>query len=376
MTQMMTSSISNALASQSSRSSVGDFRSQSDDVDQVGRFSNMLDQTAASRTQSQDEIEKKAQKTDKKVDQSTDKSAADSGDELADEAVVDEQPQDDQQTPDQIDVGMTAAGQQHKDAGKDQQHASEPTTFASQQALSGNLDEAQTRLNVTASQKTVAQVQDDSTTPKPAKDIADAMLRMLGVTNGQTSGSQQATFTLTDVVAPAMAFNTSTDQSATQQQLQLPDTHTSDTSDSANVGRVSRALANAVNQKGGTITIRMMPPELGQVRVDIQMHGGKVSASFQTEQSSVQSLMTRELAQLRQALERQGLTVEKLEVTQRPANSSNANASNQDSQQQSPSDGRSRGQYARQNQQQPNETDQQSSVNDPQNFASQLDSQL
>ena len=78
-----------------------------------------------------------------------------------------------------------------------------------------------------------------------------------------------------------------------------------------------------------------MPPELGQVKVDIQMHGGKVSASFQTEHQSVQTLMSRELSQLRQALERQGLTVERLEVTHRPANSSNANASGQDQQQQS-----------------------------------------
>ena len=178
-------------------------------------------------------------------------------------------------------------------------------------------------------------------------NAADAMLRLLGVTTGQGANQQQGAFTLVDAATGPAATPVSSHAPHAQQVLSTL-SQTDGTMDQTNIFRVSRALQNAIQQKGGTITIRMMPPELGQVRVDIQMHGGKISASFQAEHQSVQSLMSRELNHLRQALEKQGFTVDKLEVNQRPASSNASNSSQNESQQQSPSDGRSRGQYARQ----------------------------
>ena len=210
-----------------------------------------------------------------------------------------------------------------------------------------------------------------SENPSKEKSIADAMLKLLGVSTGQTQ--QQATFTLADA-APQVIQTDSTTNTNAPQALQLPGQDDADL-DSSNVSRVSRALQNAIQQKGGTITIRMMPPELGQVRVDIQMDGGKVTASFQTESQSIQNLMSRELGQLRLALEKQGLTVERLEVTQRPASTNTSNQTQQESQQQhqSPSDGRSRGQYA---QQQQSQTGEAGSVEDELNFESELQNQI
>lgn len=375
MTQVLSSSMSNVTASPAARGDFRGLRGREDVTDSAGRFSKVLEQSWVAREQSQQTDANKTQKTEKNDDQSNDQLAVDEDVATLDEEIsVDDSLEHDDLTPDQIDGALAAVVVEETMQSTQQSQAVSSVKTATQQSATFTGEAINPLLQAVAQVQTTGQNAGDVSTPKQSKDIADAMLRMLGITNGQQSGSHHATFTLTEVAPTLLASNT-TDQSNSQQ-LQLPDTNASDTSDSANMGRVSRALSNAINQKGGTITIRMMPPELGQVRVDIQMHAGKVSASFQTEHQSVQSLMNRELSQLRQALERQGLTVEKLEVTQRPANSSNANASNQDNSQQSPSDGRSRGQYARENPQQANASDQQSSLNDSQNFASQLDSQL
>ncbi|MAX23732.1 MAG: hypothetical protein CMJ19_04435 [Phycisphaeraceae bacterium] len=371
MTAVASNLVSNAQFTDTARSVS---RSRSASSDTTGRFDQVLEKSTQSREQAQAEPEKKTEKTDPnepdqavgQVDENAQQTDASQDTEIDVEQDDDELNTDEQEAGQGGVVGETQPQviQQNTNTTANQPQ----TTTASQTgtpATDNPLLEASQQQNP----------QQGDTSQKHAKDVADAMLRMLGIANGQGAGqSQQATFTLTDTISPMLQTNSTSDQQ-NNQQLQLPNTQTSQESDAANVSRVSRALANAVNQKGGTITIRMMPPELGQVKVDIQMHGGKVSASFQTEHQSVQTLMSRELSQLRQALERQGLTVERLEVTHRPANSSNANASGQDQQQQSPSDGRSRGQYTRQDS--GNQDSSESTSNsDSQNFATQLDSQL
>ncbi|MFG0249580.1 MAG: flagellar hook-length control protein FliK [Phycisphaeraceae bacterium JB051] len=369
MTAVASNLVSNAPFTDAARMTS---RSRGTSSDTTGRFDQVMQKSAQTREQTQAQSEKNTGKTDENdQDQAVDQ--------------VDEQAQ---QTDDQQDL-QGDVEQNDDELATDEMEAAQGGVVAESQnqVVNQNVDNSAYSTQTTATDHVAAtdsplleaaqqqNPQQGDTSQKHAKDVADAMLRMLGIANGQGAGqSQQATFTLTDTISPVLQTSSTSDQQANQQ-LQLPNTQSSQESDAANVSRVSRALSNAVNQKGGTITIRMMPPELGQVKVDIQMQGGKVSASFQTEHQSVQTLMSRELSQLRQALERQGLTVERLEVTHRPANSSNANASGQDQQQQSPSDGRSRGQYARQDSgnQESSET---TNNSESQNFATQLDSQL
>ncbi len=370
MTAVASNLVSNAQFSDTARSAS---RSRSASSDTTGRFDQVLEKSARSREQTQTEPEKNTEKTDKNEQDQTVGQVDDQAqqtDEQQDVQVEIDQDNDELNTDEQEAAQGGVVGEsQTQVITQDINTSNQPQTTTANQTGTTATDNPL----LDASQQQNPQQGDSS--QKHAKDVADAMLRMLGIANGQGTGqSHQATFTLTDTISPMLQTNSTSDQQ-NNQPLQLPNTQTSQESDAANVSRVSRALANAVNQKGGTITIRMMPPELGQVKVDIQMHGGKVSASFQTEHQSVQTLMSRELSQLRQALERQGLTVERLEVTHRPANSSNANASGQDQQQQSPSDGRSRGQYARQDS--ANQDSSESTNNsESQNFATQLDAQL
>jgi flagellar hook-length control protein FliK len=119
-----------------------------------------------------------------------------------------------------------------------------------------------------------------------------------------------------------------------------------------NVARVARGLQNAVNQKGGSVTLRLTPAELGVVRIQMEVRDGVASVRLQAEQESVRTLLNHQLNGLRHALESQGLTVDRLDVQITPA--TNGGSAGQQSglgqERQAdgpPSDGRSRGQFER-----------------------------
>lgn len=106
------------------------------------------------------------------------------------------------------------------------------------------------------------------------------------------------------------------------------------------LGRVARGLHNALQQNGGTVTMRLNPPELGVLRIELEMHNGTASVRFQTEHTSVRELLNQQLSTLRQGLEGHGVSVERLDV-QMAANSSRESHLNQQT-----DDGRSRGQFS------------------------------
>ncbi|WP_310550343.1 flagellar hook-length control protein FliK [Paenibacillus glufosinatiresistens] len=63
-------------------------------------------------------------------------------------------------------------------------------------------------------------------------------------------------------------------------------------------------------------TLSLFPEHLGQVDVKITMQNGLLVAHFATEHAGAKDLLENQMAQLRSALQSQGLQVEKLEVTQ------------------------------------------------------------
>ncbi len=85
--------------------------------------------------------------------------------------------------------------------------------------------------------------------------------------------------------------------------------------------RIVRGLASMLQQRGGTMTMRLDPPELGQLRVQMSIARGVVNAQFTPTTQHAQQLIERNIATLRAALEGQGLNVERLTV-QAPAPSS------------------------------------------------------
>ncbi len=82
----------------------------------------------------------------------------------------------------------------------------------------------------------------------------------------------------------------------------------------ANAARIGRAMQSAVQHQGGNLTVRLNPPELGFVRIEMNIRDGVVRAQFNAEQPAAREMLSQQLGQLRQALEKHGLSVERLEV--------------------------------------------------------------
>ncbi|XEC97112.1 flagellar hook-length control protein FliK [Paenibacillus tarimensis] len=62
--------------------------------------------------------------------------------------------------------------------------------------------------------------------------------------------------------------------------------------------------------------LSLFPEQLGQVDVRITVHNGQVTALFMTESGLAKEMLDNQIAQLRSALQQQGLQVDKLEVAQ------------------------------------------------------------
>ncbi len=98
------------------------------------------------------------------------------------------------------------------------------------------------------------------------------------------------------------------------------------TPDDAVTKRVVRGMSTMISRHGGSMTMRLDPPELGQLKVQMSIVRGVVTASFIASTDSARQLLERNLGMLRTSLENQGLTVERLAVQTAAATSSNGAA--------------------------------------------------
>ncbi len=108
---------------------------------------------------------------------------------------------------------------------------------------------------------------------------------------------------------------------------QLP-TPNSPVDDERFSSRIVRGLTAMVNQRGGSMTMRLDPPELGQLRVQMTITRGVVTAQFTATTPQAHALLEKNMATLRVALENQGLTVERLNVSSSQSGSSQQQAMN------------------------------------------------
>ncbi len=79
------------------------------------------------------------------------------------------------------------------------------------------------------------------------------------------------------------------------------------------IQRVARAI-EAAPQRGGLIRLRLSPPELGSVQMEVTLHKGVLSARLETETPTARAVLLDNLPQLRERLAEQGLRVESFEV--------------------------------------------------------------
>jgi len=84
------------------------------------------------------------------------------------------------------------------------------------------------------------------------------------------------------------------------------------------LSQVQRALGSIMNHKGGSLTLKLSPNELGEVRVRIDASGGAVKARFEAQRDTARAILEEGLTTLRAALESRGVRVESLTLEPDP----------------------------------------------------------
>jgi flagellar hook-length control protein FliK len=156
--------------------------------------------------------------------------------------------------------------------------------------------------------------------PKPSTGVADPAS---GFSAALAQASAQATGGAHSSSAPAAA-TPSTNQQAPlpAEQVFMADNH----------GKIVDTIGGQLVPGGGTMRLTLDPPQLGALRITVQMHEGVMNASFETSNDQATRMLGHSLTDLKAALETQGISVGKLEVRQ----SSTDSGSRQSDSKQSP----------------------------------------
>ncbi len=85
---------------------------------------------------------------------------------------------------------------------------------------------------------------------------------------------------------------------------------------------VARGLGASLAQRGGTLTLRLLPESLGSMRIQMEILQGAVKVEMEVGNAEAHRLLSQSLEGLRASLEARGLAVEKLGVSLTPSHAS------------------------------------------------------
>jgi flagellar hook-length control protein FliK len=101
------------------------------------------------------------------------------------------------------------------------------------------------------------------------------------------------------------------------------------------VQRVARAFESATD--GGTVRLRLSPPELGSLHIEVTVRGGKMNAHVEAETQSARTMLLDNLPALRQQLAERQIHLERFDVDLGGRSSGNLSQQSQDQTGQKPS---------------------------------------
>lgn len=78
--------------------------------------------------------------------------------------------------------------------------------------------------------------------------------------------------------------------------------------------QLERGIQAVLRQQGGSVTMRLRPDSLGDLRIQLNLSGGDVTARFDAREESARRLLEQSVDQLRSALEARGLRVGRIEI--------------------------------------------------------------
>lgn len=94
------------------------------------------------------------------------------------------------------------------------------------------------------------------------------------------------------------------------------------TDSSTSLDHVAELVRANVGAKNSTITIRLDPPDLGQIQLDARLRDDVLSIHIQADNAAARDLLHSRMDDLRQALSRHGITVDRFDIEPRPASPS------------------------------------------------------
>ncbi|MBN1489511.1 MAG: flagellar hook-length control protein FliK [Phycisphaerae bacterium] len=110
-----------------------------------------------------------------------------------------------------------------------------------------------------------------------------------------------------------------------------------------NMERMVEVVRANVGLRNSSITLRLDPPELGQIRLEAQLRGQMLSIRVEAETLAAREMLQSRAGTLRTALEQHGITIERFEIEPRPpappTHSNEAHQRGADGQQQSATEG-------------------------------------
>lgn len=98
----------------------------------------------------------------------------------------------------------------------------------------------------------------------------------------------------------------------------------------ANHATIVTAIHGQLLPNGGSMHVRLDPPELGAMHIRVEMRDGVMTASFETSSDQATKLLSHSLGDLKTALEAQGVSIDRLHVRQSPKEQSSSGDGRQD----------------------------------------------
>ena len=98
------------------------------------------------------------------------------------------------------------------------------------------------------------------------------------------------------------------------------------------VSRVAKAIHTA-QERGGTLQLRLSPPELGAVRIELLVQDGVLAATLETETPAARRVLLDHLPVLRDRLAEQNIRIERFDVDVRQEGNGHSPPSAQEQQQ-------------------------------------------
>lgn len=160
------------------------------------------------------------------------------------------------------------------------------------------------------------QSEDGSLLPAAARVLQVETAVRLENATGQTAGAEQLDRSAAQPIGGGQLANAAQAAIASGGEVNATSftQHDADAESSPFASRIMRGLTAMINQRGGAMNMRLDPPELGTIRVQMTIARGMVAAEFHASTQQARALLDQHMTMLRTALENQGLTVDRLTV--------------------------------------------------------------